>query len=198
MKNLLKLFFPFLICFLSILSQINACSCLGISETFLKDVKKGELVIHVKILAHEAPPEYTHSMELGTSKLKVLNVLSGNLESDIVYFISGSGAACRANILGMEIGKEMILKPGVLDREKDKISLDGSICSRWMQPVENGRVIGTVTKNRMAKRFSKMNKLREKEDEKSKKQFEKLYAKPLKTERIRIKKLKRKLSRMTV
>jgi len=64
-----------------------------IPEIFLNDFHKGELVIHVKILEHEAPPEITHSMLQSTSKLKVLNVLNGNLKSDIVYFVSGTSAA---------------------------------------------------------------------------------------------------------
>ena len=198
MKNQIKLFIIVLICSLSFLTTLNACSCIGIPETFLKDTKKDQLVIHVKIIEHEAPAEYTHYMELGTSKLKVLNVLSGNLEDDIVYFVSGEGAACRANIQGLEIGEEMILKPGIFTREKDKnkIYLNGSICSRWMQPIKDGRVLGNVTKNKMSKRYRKIEKLREKGDEKSLKQLDKLYKKPVKSQRIRIKKLKKKLSRV--
>ena len=172
---------------------------MGARETFLQDIGKNELVIHVKILAHGPPPEFTHPMmEQSTTKLEVLNVLKGNLKTDIVYFVNGAGAACQANIERMEIGKEIILKPESFDGEKgkNKIYLNGNICSRWMQPVENGRVIGSVTKNRMAKRYNKMNKLREKGDEKSLKRFEKLNERPLKMERIRIKKLKRKINRV--
>lgn len=200
MKNLLSLFFPFLICPLSFLTTLNACSCIGIPETFLKDTKKDQLVIHVKIIEHEGPGEIFQSMNTGTSKLKVINVLSGNLEDDIVYFVSGEGAACRANIQGLEIGEEMILKPGIFTREKDKnkIFLHGSICSRWMQPIKDGRVVGNVTKNKMSKRYRKIKKLREKGDEKSLKRLDKLYKKPVKSQRIRIRKLKKKLSRVTI
>jgi len=197
MKNLLKLFITIIIFSFSVFSQLNACSCMSIPETFLKDFKKNELVIHVKVLEHEAPPELTHSMMQSISKLKVLNVLNGDLKSDIVYFINGSSAACQANIEGMEIGKEMILKPRQQEDKKDKNKtyLKGSICSRWMQPVENGRVIGNVTKNRMSKRYKKMNKLEAKGDEKSMKCFKKLSEKPLKSQRIRIKQLKKILSK---
>jgi len=90
----------------------------------------------------------------------------------------------------------MILKPDQFNNkiDKNKTYLNGSICSRWMQSVENGRVIGNVTKNRMTKRYNKMNKLQAKGDAKSMKCLKRLSEKPIKTQRIRIRKLKRKIS----
>lgn len=197
MKNSLKLFIPILFFSFSMLSKMNACSCIGIPETFVKDFKKDNLVIHIKVLEHLDSPEPNDYRMKSITKLKVLNVLNGNLNDDIVYFMNGEGSMCQASIEGMDIGKEMILKPGRFDskEDKNKTYLNGSICSRWMQPIENGRVSGNVTKNRMLKRYNKMNKLQAKGDEKSKQRWKKLSEKPLKTQRIRIKKLKRILSR---
>lgn len=186
-----------MICSISFMTQLNACSCIGIPETFLKDYQKGELVIHVEVIGHEAPTEEYYPTTHGITKLKVLQVLSGSLKQDIVYFVSGSSAACQGSIHGLEIGKEMILKPGIAKgADKTKTYINGSICSRWIQPMENGRVTGTVTKTRMAKRHDKMQALAEKGDEKSLKCLEKLSNKPFKSQKMRVKKLKRILAKV--
>jgi len=87
MKNLLKLFILILIFSIAMLSQINACSCVGIPETFLKDFHKDNLVIHVKVLEHEASSEPDNYRMKSITKLKVMNVLNGNLNDDIVYLL---------------------------------------------------------------------------------------------------------------
>jgi len=103
----------------------------------------------------------------------------------------------RPNIEDIDVGTEMILKPGKLNGEKDKnkIYLNGNICSRWVMPIKDGRVLGMVTKNRMKRRYKKMKKYYNKGDEKSMRRWKELSEKPLKIQRIRIKKLKKILSK---
>ena len=87
MKNLLKLFFPVFIFSFSNLVQMNACSCVGIPETFVKDFQKNNLVIHVKVLKHEASPEPDNYRMKSITKLKVLNVLNGSINDDIARYM---------------------------------------------------------------------------------------------------------------
>jgi len=189
----LNLFLCLLLPFFATVSNLNACSCKEVAETFLADFHKEELVIHVQILKHRA----SLVLNQHASKLKVLNVLNGNLNDDTVYFVNGLSAACLANIEGMAIGEEMILKLEQVYIEKDKTYLLGNTCSRWRQPVKNGRVLGSITKNPMANRHHKMNKLAKKEDAKSLKRLHRLSKKAPKSQSIRIGRLGKMLDRQS-
>ena len=188
MKNYFKKYFIVFILFQFSVISTDACTCRDLN-CFLHEISGKELIIRVKILGHETFPVDVYQKERmklyflehpeyikdslfippvpptyrGYTKLLVEEVISGNLNTDTIGFLNGSGGgACLASMERFRIGSSCILKlhgPSTKLMEYDELTklqpfirkypvFEVFMCFNWFLSYDNDCVIGYILNNK--------------------------------------------------
>jgi len=182
-----KYFIVFILFHFSVISS-NACTCRDLN-CFLHEISGKELIIRVRILEHDTFPADVYLKERmklyflehpeyikdslfippvpptyrGYTKLLVEEVILGNLHTDTIGFLNGSGGgACLASMERFRIGSSCILKlygPSTNLMEYNELTklkpfirkypvFEVFMCFKWFLSYENDCVIGYILNNK--------------------------------------------------
>lgn len=126
--------------FLGLSIQSNwACTCIG-QDTFCESIVYEDGEIHESVIVLRG--KHVGKNNLGI-KFKVLEILHGNLPSDLITIRNGNGADCSQSTDGYSNGDEMILAIYLYYGDEENV-YDHTICGVSMLSVQNGKVKGAV------------------------------------------------------